>query len=229
MKLKTQKRLAAQVLKCSKKRIKFDEERLEDIKESITKADIRALVIDKAISKKKKKGISRVRARKRQEQRKKGKQKGHGSRKGKKTARAPKKKDWMNKIRLQRSVLKNFKDKGLIDNASFRDLYKKAKGGFFRSKRHIKIYLEEHKLIKKTKEVKKEDKKPKKETKKTEKKLLSKNEKGFRSEASKPFRKIKDFSKSLEKSKTSQKEVKKPVKKETKEKPKKPAKKVSKK
>ncbi len=195
MKLKTQKRLAAQVLKCSKKRIKFDEERLEDIKESITKADIRALVIDKAISKKKKKGISRVRARKRQEQRKKGKQKGHGSRKGKKTARAPKKKDWMNKIRLQRSVLKNFKDKGLIDNASFRDLYKKAKGGFFRSKRHIKIYLEEHKLIKKTKE----DKKPKKETKKTEKRLSSKNEKGI--------------SKSLEKSKTSRKDDKKETKK----------------
>lgn len=173
MKLNTQKRIAAQILKCSKNRVKFDEERAEDIKEAITKADIRALIIDKAISRKKKKGISRVRARKRQLQRKKGKQKGHGSRKGKKTARLPKKKDWMNRVRLQRTFLKDLKDKKLIDNKTFRDLYKKSKGGFFRSKRHIKIYLEEHDLIKKkeTKKVKKEEKvEKKKETKQEPKK-----------------------------------------------------------
>ena len=149
MKLETQKRLAAQILKCSEKRIKFDEERLEDIKEAITKVDIRALIIDKAISRKKKKGISRARAKKRQLQRKKGKQKGHGSRKGKKSARLPKKKDWMNRVRLQRNFLKELKDKKLIDKETFRDLYKKSKGGFFRSRRHIKIYIEEHNLIKK--------------------------------------------------------------------------------
>ncbi len=165
MKLKTQKRLAADVLKCSKKRVKFDEERLEDIKESITKADIRSLIIDKAISKKKKKGVSRARVNKRKIQRSKGKQKGQGSRKGKKTARLPKKKTWMNKIRLQRSLLKSLKDKELIDNKNFRILYKKAKGGFFRSKRHIKIYLEEHNLMKKISSNEKKDKPIRKEGK----------------------------------------------------------------
>ena len=163
MKLNTQKRLAAQVLKCSSKRVIFDEDRLEDIKEAITKADIRALIIDKAISRKNKKGVSRVRVRKRDAQKRKGKQKGHGSRKGKKTARLPKKEAWMNKIRAQRAFLRVLKDNGMLDNKTFRELYLKAKGGFFRSKRHIKIYLEEHNLVKK---VKKEEKPKKEETKK---------------------------------------------------------------
>jgi len=172
MKLKTQKRLASQILKCSPKRVKFDEDRLEDIKEAITKADIRSLIIDKAISKKNKKGISRVRAKKRATQKRKGKQRGQGSRKGKKTARAPKKNEWMNRIRLQRLFLKELKEKGLINKNTFRLLYNKAKGGFFRSKRHIKIYLEEHDLIneKKEKESLKEKKKTKKQGKKSAKK-----------------------------------------------------------
>jgi len=171
MKLDTQKRLAAQIFKCSKNRIRFEEDRLEDIKEAITKADIRALVIDKAISRKNKKGISRVRVKKRNIQRRKGKQKGYGKRKGKKTARLPKKKDWMDRIRLQRAFLRYLKEKKLINNKTFRDLYKKSKGGFFRSKRHMNIYLEEHDLIKeKIEEKKKGEKAEKKEEAKTEKK-----------------------------------------------------------
>ena len=49
MKLDNQKRLAAQILKCSKKRVKFDPDRSSDIKESITKADIRNLIKEEAI------------------------------------------------------------------------------------------------------------------------------------------------------------------------------------
>ena len=101
MKLNNQKRIAAKLLNCSKKRVVFDTERLEEIKEAITKADLRGLIKDKAISAKPVKGVSRGRARKRQEQRRKGRQKGHSSRKGKKTARSPKKKVWMKKIRNQ--------------------------------------------------------------------------------------------------------------------------------
>ncbi len=185
MKLKTQKRLASQILKCSPKRVKFDEDRLEDIKEAITKADIRALIIDKAISRKNKKGISRVRAKKRATQKRKGKQRGQGSRKGKKTARSPKKNEWMNRIRLQRLFLKELKEKELINKNTFRLLYNKAKGGFFRSKRHIKIYLEEHNLIneKKEKESLKEKKKiRKKKTKKQGKKSTKKPKKEKKTE-----------------------------------------------
>lgn len=149
MKLKTQKKLASGVLKVSRKRVSFDPERLEDIKEAITKTDIRGLISDDAIKRIQKKGISKVRVRKRQEQRRKGLQKGASTRKGKKTAIISKKDVWMNKIRTQRAFLKTLKEKKLITNKTFSSLYRKAKGNLFRSKRHIKIYLDDHKLIKK--------------------------------------------------------------------------------
>ena len=79
----------------------------------------------------------------------KGKRTGAGSRKGKKTARLSKKDAWMNKVRLQRKFLKELRDKELITKSDYHSLYQKSKGGFFRSKRHIKLYIDEHRLIKK--------------------------------------------------------------------------------
>jgi len=144
MKLNTKKRIAADVLKCSPKRVKFDEERLDEIKDAITKADIRSLIKDKAITRLQKRGVSRARARKIHIQKTKGRRKGHGSRKGK---TIDTKRQWINKIRVQKSFLKRLRDKKLIDRKTYRSLYMKAKGGFFRSKRHIKVYLEELNLI----------------------------------------------------------------------------------
>ena len=149
MKLKLQKRLAADILKCSEKRIWFDPTRLEDIKEAITKIDVRSLINDRAIKEKPVKGVSRVRARKIALQKRKGKRKGAGSKKGKKTARLSKKAAWIRKIRIQREFLKELRDKGLVSKSDYHSLYQKSKGGFFRSKRHIKLYLEERGLVKK--------------------------------------------------------------------------------
>ena len=146
MELKIQKRLSSQILKCSKNRTRFDTERLEEIKEAITKADVKGLINDRAITKKPVKGISKFRARKRKIQRRKGRQKGFGSRKGKKTSRLPRKEAWMDRIRLQRSFLKELREKSLIDKKIYRDTYRKSKGGFFRSRRHIKIYMDENNL-----------------------------------------------------------------------------------
>lgn len=149
MKLKIQKRLAADVLGCSEKRVKFDTERLDEIKESITKADIKSLAKDSAIYSIPKKGVSRVRARKIQKQKSKGQMCGAGSKKGKKTARSPRKETWMKKIRTQRKLLKTMKDNEIITKEIYRKLYRKATGGFFRSKRHIKLYVEERNLAQK--------------------------------------------------------------------------------
>ncbi len=148
MKLKTQKRLAANLLKCSKKRVSFDNERLDEIKESITKRDIVGLIKDKAIKKKQAKGISRVRANKIKRQKAKGRRKGPGSKKGTYGARLPKKQKWMNKVRLQRQFIKGLKDKKIITSKSHQMLYSKIGGGFFRSKKHIKLYIKENDLIK---------------------------------------------------------------------------------
>lgn len=148
MQLKIQKRLAAQILKSSKNDIWLDSNRLDEIKEAITKADIKSLIKDKAIKAKKIRGISRYRARKRNLQKSKGRRRGPGSLKGSKGARLSKKRGWINHIRVQRVFLQNLRDKGVIDKSSYRPLYMKSKGGFFRSKRHIKIYMQEHGIIK---------------------------------------------------------------------------------
>ena len=144
-----QKRLAAQILKCSGKRIWLDSNRLEDIKESITNFDIKNLINQGIIKRKPKVGISGFRIRKKKLQKRKGRQKGLGSRKGKKTARLSKKAGWIARIRIQRIFLKHLKEKDLINKTTYRDIYLKSKGGFFRSKRHMKVYIEEHGLSKK--------------------------------------------------------------------------------
>ena len=146
MKLDTQKRIAADVLKCSTKRVRFDPEALESISEAITKEDIRVLIKDGAIQKQPVKGQSRVRANKRLVQKRKGRRSGPGSHKGKKTARLPSKKDWMNRVRAQRNLLKDLRESGEISRKDYRDLYAKSKGGFFRSRRHINLFIDEHNM-----------------------------------------------------------------------------------
>ncbi|MBN2459411.1 50S ribosomal protein L19e [Candidatus Woesearchaeota archaeon] len=145
MMLKLQKRLAANVMRCSPKRVAFDPARLEDIKEAITKTDIRLLVGEGAIREVPEKGVSRVRANKRLVQRRKGLRKGAGSRKGKSTARHARKDAWMSKVRAQRNFIKEIKP--ILKPGAFKELYKKSKGGFFRSVKHIKLYTAEHKLF----------------------------------------------------------------------------------
>ncbi|MEM4267280.1 MAG: 50S ribosomal protein L19e [Candidatus Woesearchaeota archaeon] len=149
MDLKVQKRLAAQVLKCSPKRIVFDPERLGDIKEAITKADIKGLISDRAVICLPKKGVSRVRAKERRFKKSKGQRRGFGKRKGTRKARLSKKLAWMNKVRSQRTFIRLLRDKNYIERRVARELYLKAKSGFFRSMRHINLYLTERGLVKK--------------------------------------------------------------------------------
>ena len=149
MQLKIQKRLAAQILKASENDIWLDSNRLDEIKEAITNADIKSLIKDKAIKNKTIRGISRYRIRKINAQKSKGRRHGVGSIKGGKHARLTQKEGWMNHIRVQRAFLQNLRDKGVIDKSSYRSLYMKSKGGFFRSKNHVKLYMEEHQLLKK--------------------------------------------------------------------------------
>ena len=136
-------------MKCGKHSIRFDTERLEEIKESITKTDIKALIGDNAIFKKRTNNTSRFWARKRKSQKSSGRQKDFGSRKGKKTARSNPKRVWINKIRLQRKFIKSLRDKGMIGSADYHELYSKSKGGFFRSLRHLRLYVNERGLLKK--------------------------------------------------------------------------------
>jgi large subunit ribosomal protein L19e len=142
MKLNTQKRLASKITGASYKRIKFDEDRLEDIKKAITKQDLKGLIKDNAIAVLPKQGVSRGRAKAIHAQKKKGRRSGQGTRKGRAGARFSKKRTWINRVRLQRDFISELREKKIVDNHTYWELYLKVKGGFFRSKRHIKLYLD---------------------------------------------------------------------------------------
>lgn len=144
-----QKRLAARVLKCSPKRVIFDTSKLKEIKEAITKDDIRKLTNQGTITEKQKQGIAQFRTRQKKKQKRKGRQQGYGSRKGKQNARLPEKQAWIHTARLQRALLKKLRDKQAITTQDYRILYLKSKGGFFRSEHHLKVYIKEQEIIKK--------------------------------------------------------------------------------
>ena len=140
MNQKNQKNLIGRMLKTGKKRVRLNPEKSEQLKEAITRADLRS-VIGTAIIIKKKKGVSRVRTRKRKEQQKKGRRKGKGSKKGAKYSRISRKELWMNKVRVQRRFLSELKEKEKISKTDYRRLYRRITGGFFRSKAHLKLFI----------------------------------------------------------------------------------------
>lgn len=141
MNLKRQKRLASDILKCGKNRIWIDPEQIEEVGGAVTRRDIHNLINQGIIKAKQKKGISKGRIRKKKEQKLKGRQKGHGSRKGHAGARFPKKLRWIQRIRPIRQYLKELKEDKKIDTQSYRRYYRKAKGGEFKSKAHLKTHL----------------------------------------------------------------------------------------
>ena len=141
------KRLAASILKTSPKKVVFTQENLGDISKAITRSDIRGLVAVGKIKINKSNAQSKSRARAIREAKKKGRRRNAGSRKGGKTSIVSRKESWMAKIRTQRKFLAELREKGILSPKSYRELYLKCKGGFFRNKRHIKLYMNEYKLV----------------------------------------------------------------------------------
>jgi|TARA_Y100000294_G_scaffold108636_1_gene100782 large subunit ribosomal protein L19e len=144
MNLSTKKRMAADVLKVGKKRVKFDPESTEDIFDAITRESIRGLASSGSISVKPKKGISRGRARKRRVSLKK-RGVGAGSKEGAKGARRGKKTIWINKVRSLRGRIKVKRDRGEINGKVFREMYRQIKGGHIRSLKHLESIIKQYK------------------------------------------------------------------------------------
>jgi large subunit ribosomal protein L19e len=146
MNTSSQKRIAAQVLKCGKSRVKLKE--AQEVEEALTRQDVRDLVQKGEVYKKQKKGTSKFASRKRLAQKKKGRMRGMGKRKGTIGARKKDKTKWIEAVRAQRSLLRELRDNGKIDVSLYRKLYMRVKGGFFRNRSHIMMYLKEHELMK---------------------------------------------------------------------------------
>lgn len=146
MSLKSQRRMAAEILKVGETRVWMDPERAEEVELAITREEIRRLIHEKAIRKIPEKGVSRARARVLHEKKRKGKRRGQGSRGGSQGARAPSKEVWMKKIRAQRKRLRELKDRHAITKSVYRRLYVLAKSGSFRSVADLERYVEDHNL-----------------------------------------------------------------------------------
>jgi large subunit ribosomal protein L19e len=129
----------------------MDPNRLEDISEAVTRADVRKLIVSGAINKAQKVGVSRFRARYRAAQKKKGRRRGAGHRKGASFARLPRKVRWMQRIRPIRARLKDLRDSGAIDRTVYRILYMQAKGGMFHNRAHLDTQLKLRGIIKEMK------------------------------------------------------------------------------
>ena len=133
---RSKKRMAASVLKVGKNRAKLDPKSLDILGDAITKASLKGLIRDGKIWAVKSKGISKGRARKNLN-----KTRGPGSRKGAKGAIIDKKTRYMTKVRALRKYLKSRKEKNLITNKQFNDLYKQIRGGQVRSVAHLKTIV----------------------------------------------------------------------------------------
>ena len=150
--LRNQRRMAAEILKCGVNRVWMDQDRLDEIAKAVTKDDIRVLINGGAVTARQIKGISSGRKRHAAKQKEKGRRRGHGSRKGAKYARLPKKDRWMRTIRPIRKYLRSLRDEEKITPTIYRKYYRKAKGGEFRSRRHLETHLTSDKIIKEEKQ-----------------------------------------------------------------------------
>jgi len=140
MNLNKQKRLVARALGIGKNRVKINVAKTDSLKEAITRADLRS-VVGTSIFVRKRKGTCRARAKMIHEQKKKGRKKGPGSKKKGLFSRLSSKSLWIRRVRVQRGLLSFLKEKKKITTQAYRKLYNMVKGGFFRSKAHLKLYI----------------------------------------------------------------------------------------
>jgi len=147
--LRSQRRIAAQLLKVGANRVWINPERIEDVEVAITREEIRRLIHEGAIKPAPEKGISRVRARILHEKRKKGLRRGTGTRKGSSGARIPQKQAWMQKIRALRKTLREWKANRALTEGAYRQLYMIAGSGSFGSIADMERYAKTHGLWRK--------------------------------------------------------------------------------
>jgi large subunit ribosomal protein L19e len=140
--LRSQRQLAAKILKAGENRVWIDPNRIDDVEIAISREEIRKLIHEGAIKRFPITGVSRARARVIHEKKKKGLRRGPGRRKGVATARVSKKEVWMAKIRALRHRIRELKTRRIITQENYRQLYKMAGSGVFKSvadlERHIK-------------------------------------------------------------------------------------------
>jgi large subunit ribosomal protein L19e len=148
----TVKRLAADILKVGRNRIRIKEGEYTRAMEALTREDVKGLIADGAVYSMRYVGHRTKPKRKR---------KGPGKRRGKKYSRKGKKEAWMERIRAQRKYLEEMLKGGEVPAEYKRKVYLKIKGGSFKGKNALLNYLRENEMyVEKTKADVKAEKKP---------------------------------------------------------------------
>lgn len=134
MNLSNKKKLAARTFKVGKGRIVFVNARIAEIKEAITKRDIRDLYETGAIL------VKEIKGRRKKMKTKKLRSRGNV----RKTIRN-RKRNYVILTRKLRKHLKGLKQQGKISNENFKEARKKIRNKEFKSKSNLKEYLGESK------------------------------------------------------------------------------------
>lgn len=128
--LSKKKALAAKALKVGKNRVVLSSEAIEEIKQAITKQDIKDLIKEGIISVRPVKGRRKVKKRKTK----------RGAGKIKKKVKK-RKQEYVKITRKLRKYLMQLRNKGLVDRELYWELRKKIRMRAFKSKAHFKDHL----------------------------------------------------------------------------------------
>lgn len=140
--LKLQKRIASKILGIGINKVFFEPDRVSEIKDAITKQDVEELIKAGAIKGLPVVGNKRRSGKLRDSRRTKGRKRGMGKKRKRVETR---KRDYINKIRKMRALLKHMKNKNEISSEIYTASRKLAKSGIIKTRKELINYLKENK------------------------------------------------------------------------------------